>query len=504
MVDQIDIEKLAAQQGRAEGTGYSALPGLVRELVRTPAFKELLMMHLRDMNPENARELVRIFLWEDPGFSMGVMGALPKMVSWFAEAIAELGVQLSNLPATFLSDALSLMSQDMDREGLRSIPAAYAPLIKNMLEQRSGTVDFGKIRVRLTSFFESRREALQGEAEMPDVIMMANLMGVVPLMLNYVLRFLAWHLASIDMPPEILANFLFQLIEDIDKHELGELLNAMAGLTISLHQGNLVLGRHEPRFKEVATRFSKGLAESVDKEKLKEAATSFVEDGKVIGEVIASYIYATPESTAQMVKTLYAAFNAVLRTAAETGNRLTELPPEVVADLAEGFEQGFEARELGRIINTQAVLFNKFCEENPDMVSELLKKVFSAVDPEQLASAGKKALLQARDAALADPDIGARLQPEAIGRSINTSLASFNRFSGENPGLFAEKVSQTLAVVDARELRKAVDEMVIPLMRAFLKNTAVLRAMVMPVIRGTLRSMGEMGKNLVTFKRSKK
>ena len=133
MVDQIDIEKLMAREGEAGEGATSALPGLVRELIRTPGFKELLLIHLRDVNPENAKELIRNVIWEDVAFSMSAIGASPGLVNWLAEALVERGVQLNNFTIEILRDFLVKMGGDLDTEKLKSIPAAYAPLVNELL-----------------------------------------------------------------------------------------------------------------------------------------------------------------------------------------------------------------------------------------------------------------------------------------------------------------------------------------------------------------------------------
>lgn len=514
MVEQINIEILEAQaekvqeekarEDKADGRGHSAVAGLMRELIRTPAFKEMVNLFLRDISPENARELVRTLLWEDVGFFMGALGAMPQIISYMGGAVAELGVQLNNIPPPFLKEALGAMQDEIDIEVFKSIPAAFSPILKTMSEQMQESTDFGKLRITLTEFFETHREAMVGEPPMPDIMMLINLLGVVPPMVNFMLRFMAWHLAGLDMPPEIIANVVFTIVDDIDKAELAGLLNVLASQVISLHRGNLLLGRDEPKLKEVATRFARDLVEAIDTEQIKEAALSFVDDGRVISEVISSYIFDKPDNTATVLKAVFGLVNNLLRGAAENSRKIADLPPKVMSDLAEHMEETFEGRELGRLMTSNADFLNKLVDQNPDMATEMIKKVLAAIDLDIMAKSGKAMLLQARDAVFADPAINSRLQPDAIGYNINTSLASFNRFYRENPDLVADKVSETLAVLDTRELRKAVDGMVTPMTRAFLKNGAVLRAIIMPVIWGNMKAMGATIRDRVASRRSRK
>ena len=116
------------------------------------------------------------------------------------------------------------------------------------------TADFGKIRVGLSAHLEGRREELRGEAGLFNPVAISNLLGVVPPLANYALRVLTRTLQALNLPAEILANAVFQLLEDVDMAEVGGLVDALATFVSALHRGNLVLGRDEPRFKEVLGR----------------------------------------------------------------------------------------------------------------------------------------------------------------------------------------------------------------------------------------------------------
>jgi hypothetical protein len=512
MVDQIDIKKLAEQQDGPEGAMSSALPGLVRELIRTPGFKELLLIHLRGISPDSAGELVKASIWEDVAFTMSVLGATPKMVNWLVEALIELGVQLGNFTLDILRDFLVKLGQDLDIERLRELPGAYAPLVNDLLlddrnaldgliagigalaeEMMQGgerawrkvwnTADFGKIRVGITQHLEGRRAELQGEAGLFNPVAISNLLGVVPPLANFTLRVLARTLQALNLPAEILANAIFQLLEDIDMVETGGLVNALAGFVNALHRGNLVLGRDEPRFKEVLGRVSRDLVDNIDGEAFKDMLIALKEDGAVIGAVLSDYMYATPEATAQVVRGAYLAVGAALRTMTELARRFSEMSEEAIGTFIDSYEEGVDMRDLGRMINYGAVYMNKVFEARPGEMGRHLGKMLAALDTEELAAAGKKAALQAAGTVLADPTIKAALEPEAVGEMINAGLVAFNRFAWQNPGLMADKAARTLAVVDMDQLVLAAGEVVQAGTRALLKNPAVMGKALKPLAK---------------------
>ncbi len=494
-------------RGVGEWTGsQGALPGLVRELMRSPGFKELVNLHLRGIDPKSARELVRAFLWEDVGFSMGVLGVSPKLLNWLVEALIELGVQLNNFTKDILRDFLVRMGKDLDVERMKALPGAYAPILNDLLlEDRealdgliaglgsltesmmkamgpalkkvANTADFGKVRVGLTQHFERRREELSGEPPTFNPVVLSNLLGVVPPLTNYLLRALTRALQGLNLPSEILANATFQLLEDIDQAELGGLVNALCDLVISLHRGNLLLGRDEPRFKQVLERVSRQLLDNVDAERFKEAALALGEDGKVIGQVVSGYLFATPESTARVTRAMYVAVNAALRAAADFFRRFAELPPETVRELVAYYRETVNPQELARLLNYNAVILNKTCDVAPDLVKETVGSLFSALDREELARAGRSLALQAVEAVLADPAVDAALQPEALGERINAGLAAFNRFVRENPEMVS-RVARTIGAVDGKELRRATLGFAFPLCRALARETRLGKVMV--------------------------
>lgn len=524
MVDRIDMGKLTAQaaaqaaQGdgaEAAGTaagGYSALPGIVRELIRTPAFKEFLMLHLRDVNPDNAREVVKAAIWEDVVFTMSALGATPQMVNWLVEALVELGVQLNSFTLDILRDFMVKLGQDLDIERLRSLPAAYAPLVNELLlEDRAAldglitglgavaeemaqagerawrkiwnTADFGKIRVGLSAHLEGRREELRGEAGLFNPVAISNLLGVVPPLANYALRVLTRTLQALNLPAEILANAVFQLLEDVDMAEVGGLVDALATFVSALHRGNLVLGRDEPRFKEVLGRVSRDIVDKVDGEAFKDMLVALKEDGAVIGSVLAEYAYATPEVTAQVVRGVYLALGAALHATAETMRRLSELPSGAVGATVESFEEAVDPRDLARVVNYFAAFASKEFEADPEHLGRFVGRLLAALDTEEIAAACKVAALQAAGAALADTKVKAALEPEAVGEMVNAGLAAFNGFAWRNPGLMADKAARTLAVVDMDQVVLATGEVIGAAFEALRKNPAVVGKALKPLAR---------------------
>ncbi len=229
------------------------------------------------------------------------------------------------------------------------------------------------------------------------------------------------------------------------------------------------------------------LAAAVDGPQLKEAALALGGDGKVIGEVFSEHMFKDERTTLAFMGFILTTVNSLLRSTAGVFEKLSELPPETLARLAEGLEDDLQAEELGRAINAAALILNRISESNPDLVRHAAGRLLSALEPEQTGAAARTVALQLKEAVLANPDLSARLAPAAVGQTINSGLASFNRFTRARPALVASGLNGTLSALDAGELSRAVEGAIRAAVEAALANREVVRAVIRPVIAGVFR-----------------
>ncbi len=106
---------------------------LLKEVIATPALKELILLQMKDIKPETAPGLIKTLLWGDPGISMSLFGALPDMVNWLLELLLELGRQLNGLPEPLLKDILGQVGTGIDTGKLKEFPGVYGQLARRLL-----------------------------------------------------------------------------------------------------------------------------------------------------------------------------------------------------------------------------------------------------------------------------------------------------------------------------------------------------------------------------------
>jgi hypothetical protein len=106
---------------------------ILKEIIATPALKEILLLPMKDIKAETAPGLVKTMLWGDPGISMSLFGALPDAVNWLLEFLLELGRQLNSLPEPLLKDILGQIGTGIEAERLKQFPAIYGQLVRRIL-----------------------------------------------------------------------------------------------------------------------------------------------------------------------------------------------------------------------------------------------------------------------------------------------------------------------------------------------------------------------------------
>lgn len=453
------------------------------------------------------------------GFSETLVNGYPRAINLGIQIARAMVESLEQLPADRSAEMLAEAIEGVNGKELGETINALSRLLIAVHDARPGlmaesrvgvvadtvgVVDFGKLRKALTAHYQSRMAVLEGKVDyvVGSPLALANLLNVLPSLINDLLRILGKALTHMKFPDELLANALFTLLQDIDMNELGQVVNATAELVIALSHGDLIMGiGAEPYLKEVLSNMGSELAGAVDGPRLKEVALALGSYGKVIGGMLSEYIFESDQHVLAFNNAILVAVNALVRTVAEFVDKLGDLPDDAVARMSEGLEDNFQAEELGRALNALAVLLKRMSQENPDLVAEIIKRLLSSIEPQQMAAASKVILLQVKDAAFADPNLGKSLAPAAIGQAINESLASFNRLSREKPVLMASGLTQAFAAVDTAELGLAVDGLVRPVVEAALQNGQKVRAVLKPVIWGVLRYVAGSIKNARVFRR---
>jgi hypothetical protein len=95
---------------------------IVKVLLKRPAFKENIRSLLNSVDPDNARELARTILWEDPEIILSLMGAVPSLANSMIRFLDEIILQVrEKFPPELLHEFLGEIMREFDGEAIRSV-----------------------------------------------------------------------------------------------------------------------------------------------------------------------------------------------------------------------------------------------------------------------------------------------------------------------------------------------------------------------------------------------
>ncbi|MEW5784533.1 MAG: hypothetical protein AB1767_05555 [Bacillota bacterium] len=455
----------------------AAAPRVLRELLRTPAVKDLLAINLQDSNPETARELVKAMLWSDSVFSFGMLGQLPRGLNFLVVFLDELGRQLQNLPPHLLREFAAAMGRTLDTESLKALPRVYAPLLATLAGEDLATrqrlldpaalgelitslfewlgraagkdpekmrlsearksrflaetiraTDFGKIRRAITRQAEANYPVTESvvTAIVSDPLIFANLINILPPLLNNLLKGTSSALAQIDYPPEILASAVFNLLGDLETEELGEIINNASRFINKLHEGSAVLGREEPRFRPVLQSFLEKALHRVDETEAARALLALGEDIETLLCVAADTVVEKPELAAKVFSALLLGFNANLHGVTYLLEQLNELPPHLYQHMAAELDNK-DFNKIGKLINNLVKLANRVLLEKPALVGNALNAY--------LASYNQKLAREPGQVRKSFSHYLTHLDPEELSTALLLTSDQLSQTLAENPQL---------------------------------------------------------------------
>jgi len=134
--------------GSCPGSGRGPQAGagvrVLREIIRTPAFMDIIRTNARDLDPESAAEAVKVFLWEDVEAAMSLMGSFPQAVNYLVALVLELGRQMDNFPDGLLEQYVRQMAGEIDLQGISQVPGAFGPALATVGFREAAAGALGK------------------------------------------------------------------------------------------------------------------------------------------------------------------------------------------------------------------------------------------------------------------------------------------------------------------------------------------------------------------------
>ncbi|RLB59217.1 MAG: hypothetical protein DRI90_15695, partial [Deltaproteobacteria bacterium] len=181
--------------------------------------------------------------------------------------------------------------------------------VRDLAARLNEQADFGLLRDTVQRRAEDLEPLVADIARIvvADPVAMANLVGILPTLANGSLRVTRQCLAALSMPPEVKASALFALLGQLDTEAAAQVINLVSSLVVELHEGNLVLGGTEPRFREVFTRLTESVLDDVDQEQAALLVVALAEDLEVIAASLGDVAWRNPDLLSHVVAAMMSA-----------------------------------------------------------------------------------------------------------------------------------------------------------------------------------------------------
>lgn len=417
--------------------------------------------------------------------------------------------EAANLISTFISrldgDRLGKAVNSVSRAVIHlyeSDPELFAESGAELTADVIEAIDFGKLRKQLTSRAKARADyrrrliAMMGK----EPVALINLVGLLPEYANNALALLHQLLDIITFPPEAVAFAMLQVVQEIHWEELSGALNSAFRLADSIQRGNLILGDGSSRIADVMEGVGEDIVRNLDFRGASRAVSAVCENLGPAAVSLATAAIQAEDGAPAVGGALLSLTNLLLNSASAVLDQVVALPPEVIARMSGGLREGLATRELGAAVNSALALFNRLAAEDPGLVGAILGGAFSKIDPAEAGAAGK-ALAAGIGGALRARDEGEGGLPEEMAAAANNALASFNRLSAEDRGLFARNLDRFLAGLDERQLEEAAMRASSQLAEAALRKPGVAAALARALLSAAFRFAKGYAKSLWTGRR---
>lgn len=396
--------------------------------------------------------------------------ALPGVVNLLSDALAGSADALGALEPAQREQVLAGWVQDVDPQRLGEAINRLAALALRVEAEHPtlltgdtgpdwaallGAMDHGKLRkalVALSGLFCRVAEPFLAQWA-TDPVASANLLLTVPPMLNDAMRLLALLVEKMELPDELLASTVFNVVRELDLSALAALTNGLTRTLNVLHRGSAILGGEEPAFKALCMELVDGLLETVDQEGLGDAVVALAEDGEVVARVLARRLTTDPALLAVTLSTGVRLLNVALATGREVLTEVEQLPEAALEELSTRLPE-VNPRSVGTLVDQGLRVLSSW--ERIGGAEGWLEEALAPVDWEATGPLLWRVASPAVGAFVASGWRHHRERPEALGRWINGVLVELNDAVAHRPEAVGVFVPRLLSAVDPGELSSAL------------------------------------------------
>lgn len=282
----------------------------------------------------------------------------------------------------------NVLSMRQDGEGKTAEDLSYAeslrPIVRDLIEH----IDFGEIKEAADFHRENigTAVAMINEELWRYPAKVICLLSLIPAAVNMTVSVAKESLAPINkLAPDLLADVVFSLVDDIDGKNIGRLINELGELVRKIHTGSTLLGEPgKPQLPNTLNRLTFEAISTVDINLLLKSRKLLAEIKEVSLKAFIGQLEQSPELSSEFFQDHFLSIVAFIRNWSRKADAFERLFSE--EEIAREFAQGMgeiDAQEVAGTISMLCGIVNRVRAVTPGVIRNTLSQTINAMDAEE-------------------------------------------------------------------------------------------------------------------------
>jgi hypothetical protein len=265
----------------------------------------------------------------------------------------------------------------------------YAEILRPGFRELIEHIDFGEIK-----------ESVDGSREdVTAIVRMANeemwrypakvvcLLSLLPAAANMTVSAIKETLTPINtLAPDLLADVVLSLVDDIDGKNIGMLINELSELVRKLHTGSLLLGEPgKPQSANTLSRLTRETMSTIDINLLLKARTFMTEIKEISQQSFIDLLEQSPELSREFFQSHFVSMIASIRKWSRKADAFERLfsDEDIAFEFAKGMGE-IDAQEVANTISRLCGILNRVRSATPGIIRNTLSQAINSVDANEV------------------------------------------------------------------------------------------------------------------------
>jgi len=266
--------------------------------------------------------------------------------------------------------------------------ASYAESLRPIVRELVEKIDFGEIKEAADFHQENIAAAVMmiNEELWRYPAKVICLLSLVPAVVNMGVSTAKESLVPINkLAPDLLADVVFSLVDNIDGKNIGRLINELAELVRKIHTGSTLLGEPgKPQLPNTLSRLTGETMSTVDINLLLKVRKLLAEIKEVSLKAFIDQLDQSPELSREFFQDHFLSVVAFIRNWSRKADAFERLFSE--EDIAREFARGMgeiDAQEVANTISMLCGIVNRVRAVTPGVIKNTLSQAINAVDADE-------------------------------------------------------------------------------------------------------------------------